>query len=93
MTSPFGNAGRFGAVIAAKVPTLASLELSISGQLDRGELAAPKSDALLSRACELSVTGRHRGETAGGLGPIGRVSGLATVGSRGCAHSRWHTSA
>jgi hypothetical protein len=79
MISPLANATRHADRIIAEAPLVRDLELSIHGQTDRVELARPTSAALLSRASALTILGRHRGETRGGLGPRGRFEGLARV--------------
>jgi uncharacterized protein (TIGR02996 family) len=65
--------------LLALAPLLSRLELTIHGQRERGELARPRSTALLARARQLTIRGRHRGNTRGARGPIADLRQLATL--------------
>lgn len=62
-----------------RAPLLSRLALTIHGQRERGELAKPRSTALLARARQLTIRGRHAGNTRDARGPIADLRQLAAI--------------
>ena len=79
MAAPFPGATTRAEAVLEGAPLLSKLELTIHGQVDRVELARPRSTLVLARAASLFIRGRHRGNTRNMRGPIADFSQLATV--------------
>lgn len=76
---PIIGVTRRGALVPPDAVLLRRFQVSIDGQHARVELARPTSDTFLRRAHQLSIRGRHAGETREGLGPIAELHALASM--------------